>query len=94
MSGSPERYRPRGVSIDQDDATSAVDDDQADAPIDISAILSGVNGEEYVDRSKIKEISRLIIERDAAKFGFLHLKVPKEGESPKKKYVPKFIAIT
>jgi hypothetical protein len=42
----------------------------------------------------VKEVSRLIIERDAAKFGYLHLKVDKTGqEIKKKKFVPKFIEI-
>jgi len=42
----------------------------------------------------VKEISKLIIERDAAKYGFLHLKVQKVGEPvKKKKYTPKFIEI-
>jgi hypothetical protein len=62
--------------------------------IDITSGAGVIYQGEFVDRSKVKEISKLIIERDAAKFGFLHLKVAKVGESPKKKkFAPKFIEI-
>ena len=62
---------------------------------DITATTGVIHRGEFVDRSKVKEISKLIIERDAAKFGFIHLKVAKAGEPApkKKKFAPKFIEI-
>ena len=54
---------------------------------------STIDGGDFVDRAKLKEISQLIIDRDAAKFGFLHLKLQEKKEAPRKAYKPKFVDI-
>ena len=63
-------------------------------PDDITSRLTAtIDGRDYMDRSKLKEISALIIKRDAAKFGYTHLESTKK-EKERKEYKPKFITIT
>jgi len=59
----------------------------------VGRLTASVDGSEFLDREKLKELSALIIERDAAKFGYTHLESTKK-EKAKKAYKPKFISIT
>ena len=85
-------------SPDQNNEESVIGSSDSDADLsargDIAKTLnSTIDGGDYVDRVKLKEISQLIIDRDAAKFGYLHLKLNEKKEPARKMYKPKFIEI-